>query len=99
MTFEEILVTDPGTWDADDARLSAQNQKIYGLLITHGQISNVELAWISLDYRGRIRDIRRFLKPKGQTVKCIYGKGGLNYYTIVKMKGKSGEAEQKIKDK
>ena len=84
LTFEEILVADPTTVDGDDERLSALNRKVYDLMLTHGQLSNRELAQISLDYRGRIRDIRAFLKPKGQAVKLIRGKGGLNYYTIVK---------------
>lgn len=80
----EILVTDPTTLDEDDKRLSGLNLKAYNLLILHGQMSNRELSNISLDYRGRIRDIRAFLKPKGQTVKCIRGKGGLTYYRIEK---------------
>ena len=80
----EILVTDPTTLDEDDDRLAGQNLECYDLLLLHGQMSNKELSLKFLDYRGRIRDIRAFLKPKGQTVKCIRGKGGLTYYMIVK---------------
>jgi len=80
----EILVTDPSTLDEDDKRLAGKNLIVYDLLILHGQMSNRELSNISLDYRGRIRDIRAYLKPKDQTVKCIRATGGLTYYTIVK---------------
>ena len=81
---EEILVSDPTTLDEDDKRLAGKNLIVYDLLIEHTQMSNRELSNISLDYRGRIRDIRAYLKPKGQTVKCIRGTGGLTYYEIVK---------------
>ena len=80
----EILVSDPNTLDSDDDRLAGQNLKIYDLLIFHGQMSNKELANISLKYTSRISDIRRFLEKRGQTIKCIRGTGGLNFYTIVK---------------
>ena len=80
----EILVTDATTLGSDDKRLAGKNLIVYDLLMLHGQMSNRELSNISLDYRGRIRDIRTYLKPKGQTVECIRGKGGLTYYTIVK---------------
>ena len=79
----EILVTDPNTRDEDDDRLAGQNLVIYGMLMERAR-SNKELSGIALDYRGRIRDIRNFLKTKGQTVKCIFGKGGLNFYAIIK---------------
>ena len=81
----EILVSDPNTRDEDDDRLAGQNLKIYELLIFHGQMSNMELSNISLKYTSRISDIRRWLEKRGQTIKCIYGKGGLNYYEIVKL--------------
>ena len=81
---KEILVTDPTTLDSDDKRLAGQNLECYDLLIKHGVLSNKELSLKYLDYRGRIRDIRAYLKPKGQTVECIRGKGGLTYYQIVK---------------
>jgi len=81
---KEILVSDPTTLDEDDERLSGKNLIVYDLLIKHTQMTNRELSNISLDYRGRIRDIRAYLKPKGQTVKCIRGKGGLTFYKIVK---------------
>ena len=80
----EILVSDPNTLDADDDRLAGQNLKIYDLLLLHGQVSNRELANISMKYTGRISDIRRFLEKRGQTIRCIRGTGGLNFYTIVK---------------
>ena len=82
---KEILVTDPTTLDSDDKRLAGKNLIVYDLLMLHSQMSNRELSNISLDYRGRVRDIRAYLKPKGQTVKCIRGKGGLTYYKIVKI--------------
>lgn len=81
----DILVTDPTTRDEDDKRLSGLNLKVYNLLLTHSQMSNAELSTISLDYRGRIRDIRAYLKPKGQTVKCTRGHGGITYYSIIKL--------------
>ena len=83
MTFE-ILVTDPNTRDEDDDRLAGQNLQIYELLILHGQMSNRELSNISLKYTSRISDIRRWLEKRGQTITCIRGTGGLNYYEIVK---------------
>ena len=83
MQLSEILVTDPNTRDQDDERLAGQNLVIYKMLMER-QRSNKELSNIALDYRGRIRDIRNFLKSKGQTVQCIFGQGGLNYYAIVK---------------
>ena len=81
---KEILVTDPTTLDSDDKRLAGQNLECYRLLMLHSQMSNKELSFKFLDYRGRIRDIRAYLKPKGQTVECIRGKGGLTYYQIVR---------------
>lgn len=80
----EILVTDPNTRDEDDDRLAGQNKTIYELLMLHGQMSNRELSNISLKYTSRISDIRRWLEKRGQTIICIRGTGGLNYYEIVK---------------
>ena len=80
----EILVRDPNTRDADDDRLAGQNLKIYDLLMLHGQMSNKELSNISLKYTSRISDIRHWLEKRGQTIRCIRGEGGLNYYEIVK---------------
>ena len=84
---QEILVTDPTTLDEDDDRLAGQNLEAYRLLMLHGIMSNKELSARFLDYRGRIRDIRAYLRPKGQTVKCTRGTGGLAYYSIVRLDG------------
>jgi hypothetical protein len=83
---KEILITDPTTDDRDDNRLAGQNLKAYELLTLHGQLSNRELSNHFLDYRGRIRDIRAYLKERGYTVKCTRAEGGLAYYKIVKDK-------------
>jgi len=85
LTFEDIPVTDPNTRDEDDDRLAGQNLKIYHLLVVLVFITNVHLSKISLKYTSRISDIRKWLKEnKNQTVKCTYGKGGLNWYSIRK---------------
>ena len=81
----EILVSDPNTRDADDDRLAGQNLEIYDLMIEHAVVSNKQLSAIALKYTSRISDIRRWLEKRGQTIKCTYGEGGLNYYSIVKV--------------
>lgn len=79
----EILVTDSNARDEDDERLAGQNLEIYNLMLEHAVVSNKQLSSIALKYTSRISDIRRWLERRGQTIRCTYGEGGVNYYSIV----------------
>ena len=83
----EILVSDPNTLDADDDRLAKQNLILYVALRVLGTLSNDQIIRITKTrkHTSRISDVRRWLQENiGETIKCTYGEGGLNYYTIVK---------------
>lgn len=70
--------------DADDTpRLTGQNAQVLDRL-RNGPATNRELAAISLKYTGRISDVRDYLKPRGYTIVCRKGSGGLNTYEIIK---------------
>ena len=85
MTFEEILVTDPTTLDEDDDRLAGQNLECYELFMLHGSLTTRELWAKFTDYRGRVRDLRAYMKEKGQTIVCVRRKGGNNLYKVTKI--------------
>ena len=69
--------TDPNVHAGDIDRLTGQNAAILSRL-RQGPATNVELAAISLNYRARISDLRKY----GTGVRCDRRVGGVNVYRL-----------------
>jgi hypothetical protein len=79
--------------EADRPRLSRQAREILSLL-RQGPIRTSELAAIGRQYNARLREVRDFLRPDGQTVDMIErDPGGNNRYAIRPFHGSWYEAE------
>lgn len=67
---------------ADRDRLAGQNARILALLESKIEVSNAELAGISLKYTSRLSEVRAWLERRGRTVRCRRADGGLTWYSI-----------------
>ena len=86
--------------DPEDApRLTKQNAAILAILRL-GPASNTELVAIALNYRARISEVREWLEHNtGETIRCIRGKGGLNWYKIVELTSDTRDSRPDPRDR
>lgn len=75
-----IRVTDPSVSSEAKPRLSKKSLEVLQML-RKGEVTNVELAQIALDYRGRIRDLR----AAGFRIECLdkQSKSGVTRYKLM----------------
>jgi hypothetical protein len=75
-----IRVTDPTVATENKARLSKKCLEVLAML-RRGEVTNVELAQVALDYRGRIRDLR----AAGFRIECLdkQSKSGVTRYKLM----------------
>lgn len=74
---------DPNADAADRPRLGGQNAAILALLESKPEVSNAELAGISLKYTGRISDLR----AAGHAIKITRREGGTRFYSLIRNAG------------
>lgn len=74
-----IRVTDPTVSSEAKPRLSEKSLEVLAML-RKGEVTNVELNQIALDYRGRIRDLR----AAGYRIECLdkQSKTGVTRYKL-----------------
>lgn len=84
--MSDLFTIRPHFADAEDVpRLTEQNTKMLAFLRI-GPATNRQLMVIAMNYRARISELREWLQNNtGETIRCIRGKGGLNWYEIVKL--------------
>jgi hypothetical protein len=77
-----IRVTDPTVATENKARLSKKCLEVLAML-RQGEVTNVELAQVALDYRGRIRDLR----AAGFRIECLdkQSKSGVTRYKLMEV--------------
>jgi hypothetical protein len=75
-----IRVTDPTVETETKVRLSKKCLEVLAML-RQGEVTNVELAQVALDYRGRIRDLR----AAGFHIECFdkQSKTGVTRYKLM----------------
>ena len=75
-----IRVSDPTVAPETKTRLSKKSLEVLSML-RQGEVTNVELAQVALDYRGRIRDLR----AAGFRIECFdkQSKSGVTRYKLL----------------